>query len=254
MTRLFGLIGKTLTHSFSKKYFSAKYEKEGITNCVYELFPLASIDDFPKLLHSSPNLCGLNVTIPYKQAIIPFLDELDKEAALVGAVNTIQFKEGKLIGYNTDVFGFEQSLKKFVGKKKLKGALILGTGGAAKAVSYVLKKMTIPYSFISRNKEKGDFLYEEINKNILQRFPLIINTTPLGTFPKVQSSPNLPYQLMTENNMLYDLVYNPEKTVFLAQGKMQGASTINGLKMLELQAEKAWSIWNNKSQGIATHL
>lgn len=245
--KLYGLIGYPLSHSFSKGYFAKKFEKEGITDCFYDNFPLENIDLFPQLLVANPNFVGLNVTIPYKQQVIPFLDELDESAAAIGAVNTIKFQDGKLIGFNTDVYGFEQSLlpiinKKYSKKEQLK-SLVLGTGGAAKAIFYILKKNNLNPIYVSRTSKPNQFTYSDLDENIIEKYQIIINTTPLGMSPKVDTCPDLPYELLTENHVLYDLVYNPEVTLFLQKGLEQGATIKNGLEMLHLQAEKAWEIW-----------
>jgi shikimate dehydrogenase len=249
----YGLIGYPLSHSFSKKYFTEKFEKENITDSEYHLFSIEHLSQFPKLLATHPQLCGLNVTIPYKQSIIPFLDELDTTAKAVGAVNCIKVIAGKgnhlstLIGYNTDVVGFKQSIKPFL-EIQHERALILGTGGAAKAVAYVLKEIGIDCFFVSRTKKTGTtenvFLYEELNEHIINAFKLIVNTTPVGMYPNVNDAPQLPYQFIQPAHLLYDLVYNPTETEFLKKGKQQGASAINGLSMLHLQAEEAWRVWN----------
>ena len=245
---LFGLIGYPISHSFSKEYFSDKFLKEGINSSYYELFPLKKIEELPHLIKQFPNLKGLNVTLPYKEKVIPFLSGIDKSAKGIGAVNTIKIEEGKLFGFNTDVYGFETSLIQFIKKesKLVDNALVLGTGGASKAVVYVLKKMNISYQLVSRDKEKGDLTYTDLDEKILSKNQLIINTTPLGMAPKVDDSPKLDYDKLNSNHLLFDLVYNPEKTVFLTKGKQQGCSTLNGLPMLYLQAEKAWEIWNPK--------
>jgi shikimate dehydrogenase len=245
---LFGLIGYPLSHSFSKKYFSEKISNEKIRDCYYELFPLKEIAEFPALLRKYPNLEGLNVTIPYKETVIPFLDKVDESAAQVGAVNTIKIESGKLFGYNSDVYGFEKALLQFLNKKQLnsiQNALILGTGGASKAVRFVLKKMELNCFLVSRNAKKGDFTYEDLDSKTLSDFQLIINTTPLGMVPKTDTFPALKYKQLSSNHFLFDLVYNPEKTVFLAKGEKQGCSILNGLSMLNLQAEKSWEIWNS---------
>lgn len=248
---LFGLIGYPLSHSFSKQYFGNKFGKENITDCYYELFPIESIDSFKTLWENHPNLKGLNVTIPYKQKVIPFLDEIDDGAKAVGAVNTIKRQAGKLIGFNTDVYGFEESLLFFLKvngisleQAKEKKALILGTGGAAKAVSYVLQKLGTVFQYVSRKENTAVMTYEQLNKEIISKNELIINTTPLGMAPNIETFPNIPYHYLNKKHLLYDLVYNPEETTFLKKGKTQGASIQNGLKMLYLQAEKAWEIWN----------
>jgi shikimate dehydrogenase len=243
---LYGLIGYPLTHSFSKKYFTQKFEREGIANSQYELFALESIEDFPKLLKAKPNLCGLNVTIPYKEKVIPYLDKIDESANEIGAVNTIKIENGRLTGFNTDVFGFRESLTNFIKKNKLKPirkALVLGTGGASKAVGYVLEKMGVEHALVSRYEEKGDFKYKDLDSHIINDTQLIVNTTPLGTFPKIDSFPDIPYELLNNNHLLFDLVYNPEKTVFLIKGEERGTHILNGLEMLRGQAEKSWEIW-----------
>ena len=247
--KLFGLIGYPLSHSFSKKYFSHKFEQEGIHDCYYELFPLEDITLFPQLIKNFSNLKGLNVTIPYKQAVIPYLNHIDEGARTVGAVNTIKIDNGHLTGYNTDVYGFEYSLRRFLSENNKKEdfteALILGTGGAAKAVVHVLNKMGISYQMVSRKKTEHIFSYEMIDKSLMEKYCLIINTTPLGMSPNENSKPLLPYEHLSTKHLLYDLVYNPAETAFMKAGTLSGAATKNGLEMLHLQAEKAWSIWNN---------
>lgn len=242
--KTYGLIGYPLEHSFSGKYFTEKFEKENIQNCEYRLFPLESIAaGFGDL--KKQNIAGLNVTIPYKEQIIPYLDELDEHAKAIGAVNVIQFKNGKTKGYNSDYYGFKNSLINFLPKEFKSKALILGTGGASKAIKQVLVDLSIPFKIVSR-KEGFDFTYEELNSKpeILQDFHLIINTTPLGTYPKVEEKPDLPYEALTGNHFLYDLVYNPSETAFMKAGAAKEAETINGLEMLIGQAEKSWEIWN----------
>ncbi len=246
--RQFTLIGYPLSHSFSKKYFTEKFEREHIANHEYFLSPLAQIEDFPKLLAAHPNLAGINVTIPYKEKVIPFLDEISEEAKAIGAVNTIKIKGGKLKGFNTDVYGFEKSLVDFLLEKEKKisveNALVLGTGGASKAVVFILKKLGIDPILVSRKKAKGDLTYEDLDTIIFEECKLIVNTTPLGMLPNLESCPDLPFHRISAKYHLYDLVYNPEKTVFLRRGESQGAAIKNGLEMLHLQAEKAWEIWN----------
>ena len=239
-----GLIGKVLDYSFSKNYFQSKFSKEGIVGFEYELYPIPEISHFVNLIGSYPELIGLNVTIPYKRKVIKFLDDWSKEASEIGAVNTIKFVDGKLIGYNTDVYGFEISLLKFLNNSKVK-ALVLGTGGASRAIKFVLKKNKIPFLTVSRTKNKGDLTYEQITPEIILDYKLIINTTPLGTTPNVKECPLIPYNLLSKNYFLYDLVYNPEKSLFLQRGEQNGVNIKNGLEMLELQAEKAWEIWKN---------
>lgn len=244
--RLFGLIGYPLSHSFSKKYFTEKFSKENIPGCHYELFPLEDIGHFPELVRTHPDLAGLNVTIPYKQLVIPYLDELDQAAAAVGAVNTISVINGKLKGYNTDVYGFELSLRHLLssGKNRPDKALVLGSGGAAQAVTFVLRKLNIDYKTVSRSSDKGNFTYNDLNDKIIGEHLLIINTTPLGMSPNINNLPLIPYPSLGPEHFLFDLVYNPAVTAFLEKGKIAGAATSNGLEMLYLQAEKAWDIWN----------
>jgi len=246
-----GLIGYPLSHSFSKKYFSNKFKKEKIKEFEYDLYPIESISDLPNLLSKNPDLFGLNVTIPYKEQVIPYLDAIHEEAFAIGAVNTIKIEDGKLTGYNTDVYGFEKSLVDFLTKKTKKinveNALVLGTGGAAKAVVFILKKIGIEPILVSRNEGKGDLTYQDLDCEIFEECRLIVNTTPLGMSPHLDSCPDLPYHRINQNYFLYDLVYNPEKTVFLSKGEAQGAAIKNGLEMLHLQAEKAWEIWNENN-------
>ncbi len=239
-----GLLGKNISYSFSKSYFKDKFENEQIDNVSYENFDIESIDLFPSLIKNTENLKGLNVTIPYKEVVIPFLDKLNKKAKEIGAVNTIRItKENKLIGYNTDCYGFKKSLTPFL-KNHHKQALILGTGGASKAIAYSLKKLNIRYCFVSRTAKKGvEFTYNTLTKDIIKQHQIIINCTPLGTSPNTELCPDIPYDAITSNHILYDLIYNPSETKFLKLGKQQQATTINGLNMLKLQAEKAWSIW-----------
>ena len=243
--RQFGLIGYPLSHSFSKGYFAEKFQKEGIADCQYDVFPVADIEDFVELCEQHKNLAGLNVTIPYKEKIIPFLDELNEEAAAIGAVNTIKFINGKKIGYNSDCYGFEMSLKPLL-KPYHTNALILGTGGASKAVEYVLKKLGISFQYVSRNKSANTINYDELDEHIIHHSKLIINSTPLGMYPDIENSPDIPYDFITDKHLLYDLIYNPEETQFLKKGKQHGAQTKNGLEMLYLQAEKSWKIWNSR--------
>ena len=247
MSRLFGLIGYPLSHSFSKKYFSEKFQELQLEDHVYELFPLQHIEELPNLIKSHPNLTGLNVTIPYKQDVIPFLNELDSAAKEIGAVNTINFGQSGLKGYNTDVYGFELSLKETLSRfdgTKVEKALVFGTGGAAKAVEFVLRKLEIEFLLVSRSASKGHLTYDEIDKEILSEYSLLINTTPLGMSPNIDSAPPIPYDDLSRSNILFDLVYNPEKTLFLKEGERHGCLIKNGLEMLHLQAEKAWEIWN----------
>ncbi len=244
--KTYGLIGFRLSHSFSKKYFTEKFQKENITDCVYENFQLDTIKEFPALLYTDPHLKGFNVTIPYKEEIIPFLNDLDPAAREIGAVNVIKIQDdGKLIGYNSDYYGFKDSLERFIPKSPAHKALVLGTGGAAKAVVAALKHLTIPYQYVSRTKSNVTLSYDELNKKIIDETSIIINTSPLGMYPDINSFPAIPYQFLTNRHYLYDLVYNPEETMFMKKGLEKGAHVMNGLPMLIGQAEKAWDIWNS---------
>lgn len=242
--KLYGLLGKTLKHSFSKTYFTEKFAALNIADCRYENFELKSINELPELLANNPSIKGLNVTIPYKEDVIQFLDEKSEVVQKINACNCINIIHGKLIGYNTDVFGFEQSLLPFL-KPHHKKALILGTGGAAKAVQYALKKLSISFQNVSRSKSDNTATYEELNKSILQDHTLIINTSPLGMYPKMDEAPPIPYEFLTSQHLLFDLIYNPEKTLFLKKGEDRGAEIANGKEMLLLQAEESWRIWNS---------
>lgn len=243
--RKFGLIGKTLVHSFSKKYFTEKFEREAV-DANYELYSIANVDSLRQFVQEH-SLCGLNVTIPYKQDVIPLLDEIDSEAQMVGAVNVIKIKrEGErlcLKGFNTDVVGFRNSLKPLL-KPWHTSALVLGTGGASKAVLYVLENLGIAARCVSRQKREGMLTYETLDADVMRRNTLIVNTTPLGTFPNVETCPDIPYRLLTEKHLLFDLVYNPEQTLFMKKGLQNGAAVKNGYEMLVGQAEASWRIWN----------
>ncbi len=242
--RLFGLIGYPLSHSFSKKYFDKKFSAEKIDNAFFELFSIEKIEALHEILKLNKNLSGLAVTIPYKKEVLPFLDETDELVNKTGACNCISIRSGKLCGYNTDIMGFEGSFKKNISTHHNK-ALVLGTGGAATAVEFVLKKMNIPYRSVSRKNNEADVLtYDQLNKDILQEYSIIINTTPVGTYPNVEEAPALPYEFITKEHYLFDLVYNPAETKFLQLGKEKGAVTQNGYDMLVLQAEENWRIWN----------
>jgi shikimate dehydrogenase len=242
--RKFGLIGKKLGHSFSKKYFSEKFEREGIQEAQYELYELPEAQELRALLQQEPELVGLNVTVPYKQDVIPLLDELDEAAAKIGAVNTIKISGGKTRGYNTDYIGFRSTLEEFYPQEERGQALVLGTGGAAKAVWAALDALQIPYMSVSRMPKQQELSYEQLSPALLQTHNLIINTTPLGMHPHTNAAPPLPYEALTLKHYLYDLVYNPEQTLFLHKGAMAGAKTSNGLAMLYRQADAAWDIWN----------
>lgn len=242
----FGLIGKNISYSFSKKYFSEKFQKLGLTNYKYFTFDIPEIEEFPFLLyHKEHEFKGLNVTIPYKESIIKYLDEVDAVAQEIGAVNTIKItNSNKLIGSNTDCYGFQKSLQPLL-QKHHKKALILGTGGASKAIAYTLKKLDIKFKFVSRKVGQNNFLYSVLTEDILNEYTIIINCTPVGTHPNTLEAPKIPYQFLTSKHLLYDLIYNPSKTKFLSEGEKKGAIIKNGLEMLELQAEKSWEIWNS---------
>ncbi|MEO5583096.1 MAG: shikimate dehydrogenase, partial [Saprospiraceae bacterium] len=242
--RKFGLIGFPLTHSFSRKFFSQKFEKELIHDAEYRLYPIDSIHHFPDLIKGlGPELVGLNVTIPYKQSVIQYLDDLSQEAQQIQAVNTILFRDGKLLGYNTDIPGFEQSLLHFIDEQVIT-ALVLGNGGASKAVQFVLSKLHIHFKTVSRNPKPGSVSYEQLDDTLLQTSRLIINTTPLGMAPKTTEFPAFDYSVLSDQHYLYDLIYNPTKTIFLSKGEAQGSKIQNGLDMLYRQAEASWKIWN----------
>ncbi|MBP8851089.1 MAG: shikimate dehydrogenase [Breznakibacter sp.] len=246
--KTFGLIGFPLKQSFSQKYFTQKFQDLHI-EAEYENYSIASIEVLEEILREKDSLKGFNVTIPYKKQVLAYLDELDDIAKEVGAVNVVKIStiNGKkhLKGYNSDIIGFENSLIKYL-KPQHKKALILGTGGASLAVEYALKRLGIEYRYVSRSSSSSDILtYEQITPNVIAEYTLIINTTPLGMFPDIESSPNIPYHLLTNDHLLYDLVYNPEKTKFMQQGELNGAVAVNGLEMLYGQAEEAWRIWNS---------
>jgi len=247
--KTYGLIGYRLGYSFSKGFFTEKFEKENLQEHEYVNFELDTIDEFPGIFEKNDHIAGLNCTIPYKQQIMPFLDEIDEEAATVGAINTVKIirsEDGvKLKGFNTDIYGFENSLKPMLSEKHKK-ALILGTGGASKAIKYILKKLGLSYvsASIEETLNEGEIRYEDINEDLLKEYLVVINATPLGTFPKVENCANIPYEFLTSDHVLFDLVYNPEETLFMKKGKAQGAAVKNGLEMLHLQAIKAWEIWN----------
>jgi len=247
--KTFGLIGHRLGYSFSRNFFTEKFRKENLDNHEYVNFELDSIDEFPSIFDQGKNICGLNCTIPYKQQMMQFLDEIDPEAAQIGAVNTVKItnKNGirYLKGFNTDIYGFEHSLCPMLEAKHNK-ALILGTGGASKAIKYMFDKLKIPYLSATIEEEcfEKEIRYSQIDEQLLKEYLIIIHATPLGTFPKVDECPNIPYQYISADHVCFDLVYNPEETLFLKKAKAQGAKTKNGLEMLHLQAIKAWEIWN----------
>jgi shikimate dehydrogenase len=240
----FGLVGRDISYSFSRDYFAKKFKRENLQHS-YVNFDLKSIEELDEIIQNTPDLKGLNVTIPYKEDVIPILDDLNKRARKIGAVNTIRItRYQKLIGYNTDYYGFKNSLKPHL-KKHHKRALILGTGGASKAIAYALNKLKIQYDYVSRSEKEGvKFLYSDLTDDIISSYNIIINCTPIGTFPDVSVCPDIPYEAITEKHILYDLIYNPEQTKFLSCGDIKGATTINGLEMLKLQAEKSWQIWS----------
>ena len=244
--KLFGLIGYPLSHSFSKKYFTDKFHN-GDIDAQYELYELKQINEFLSL-KTNLNLFGLNVTIPYKQQIIPFLDELDEIAVEIGAVNVIKFiRENdvlRLKGFNTDAIGFEQSIKPHL-KSYHQKALILGTGGASRAIDFSLQKLGLSTIFVSRTPEIAQFGYTDLNEKVLSEYLVIINATPVGTFPRVDESPDIPYEYLTSKHLLFDAVYNPAETVFLKKGRANGTDGMNGEEMLIRQAEAAWKIWND---------
>ena len=240
----YALIGYPLTHSFSEKYFTDKFIAENIPDSVYKLYELPAIAAFPALLKAHPQLKGLNVTIPYKESVIPFLDELDEDAAKIGAVNVIKFSQGKTKGFNSDYPGFMQSLQRFYPDYSAAKALVFGAGGAAKAVFAALDYLHIPYQVVTRHHQPGQLHYEDITPAIIASHTLLINTTPLGTYPDLHTCVPIPYEAISSHHYLYDLVYNPAETLFLQRGRETGAKTKNGYEMLCLQAEVAWQIWN----------
>jgi shikimate dehydrogenase len=244
MPAIFGLIGKNIEYSFSKKYFTEKFELGQLSDYKYINFDIQTIDDFPKIIAENPDLKGLNVTIPYKESVIQYLQKLSKTAFEIGAVNTIRFtKKGKLKGYNTDWHGFKKSIEPLLDSHHKK-ALILGTGGAAKAVAYALGKLGILYTFVSREEKEGMIDYNRINATTFDNYHIIVNCTPLGTSPNTKEFPPIPYEYFTPKHIAFDLIYNPEETQFLKKAKKKGAVTKNGYEMLVFQAEKAWKIWN----------
>lgn len=238
----YGLVGYPLTHSFSPNFFQNKFLKENI-EAKYSLFPIKNIQQIKGVFTQQASLNGLNVTVPYKSTIIPFLDELDHDAAQIGAVNCIKFEGDKKIGFNTDWLGFRESILPLL-KPYMKYALILGSGGSAKAASYALKTLNIKANIVSRNR--GELTYNDLDELIIKQNPIIVNCTPLGMYPNIATLPDLPYKHIEPYHLLFDLVYNPAQTAFLKQGVLQGATVINGLEMLHIQAQKSWKIWNSK--------
>lgn len=242
--KVFGLVGKNIAYSFSRKYFTERFEKDNLDQFSYQNFDIADVEQFREIVKNNPDLGGLNVTIPYKESIIPYLDKLSKKAARIGAVNTIRItKSGKLKGYNTDYFAFEASLYPLL-QSHHKKALILGTGGASKAIAFALEELDILYTFVSREPAGNTIGYDRINSTTFDNYQIVINCTPLGVSPNLDVCPDLPYEYFTPDHIAYDLIYNPEETLFLQKAKAHGAITKNGLEMLVLQAEKSWKIWN----------
>ena len=239
----YGLIGHPLKHSYSRDFFTEKFEYEGL-DCRYQNFDLKSIEELHEVLERYPDLCGFNVTIPFKEAILPILDEIDPVAKEVGAVNVVKLTGGKLKGYNTDVHGFTMLLERALKGRTISHALVLGTGGASKAVQYVLKQKGITFATVSRNTEKGDHTYDTLTDDILRQNHLIINATPVGMFPQIDNFPDLHYQALNNKHILIDLIYNPKETAFMELGKTWGAKVHNGMQMFEEQAKRTWEIFN----------
>lgn len=243
--RRFGLIGRPLGHSASAAYFADKFSREGIADCAYELYELDSVGCLPALLTENPELCGLNVTIPYKREVIALLDELSFDAQAIGAVNCIRrHADGRLAGHNTDIVGLRASLDELLGAELPEEALVLGTGGAAQAVQYALAERGIPFAIVSRDAMRGDYTYDNLPCEVVESSRLIINASPVGTYPAVDEAPRIPYAYVTPGHFLFDLVYNPPLTRFLNFGRQRGARILNGETMFRAQAEASWRIWN----------
>ncbi len=249
MRKLFGLMGYPLGHSYSKDFFTQKFQEDNLAGYAYKLFSLSSIKQFPELVMRQPDLCGLNVTIPYKKEVMLYMDHLDATAEAVGAVNCIKIRKTKgdilFKGYNTDVLGFEKSLLEFLGTEKIERALVLGTGGSSAAVCFVLRKMGIGITSVSRTKNGDAIAYEDITQEIIANHQLIVNCTPLGMFPEVDTCPEIPYQHLSASHFCFDLVYNPAETLFLKKAKEKNCHTQNGLDMLKYQALESLAIWEN---------
>jgi shikimate dehydrogenase len=245
LKKRFGLLGRDISYSFSRGYFTDKFSKENFNDCTYENFDIQDIKLFPEIINNNrEEIRGINVTIPYKEEVIPYLDKLSKKASQIGAVNTIKItKKGKLKGYNTDYYGFKKSLEPLL-EPYHKKALILGTGGASKGVAFALAELNIDYTFVSRNAKEKTISYDQLNEDIFNQYQIVVNTSPVGTSPNIEQSPAIPYDFFTKNHIAYDLIYNPAETQFLKQAKEKGAQTKNGLDMLVFQAEKSWEIWN----------
>ncbi|MCM5664154.1 shikimate dehydrogenase family protein [Galbibacter mesophilus] len=245
MNKLFGLLGKNISYSFSKGYFTEKFKELGISDThTYVNFDLKEVSEIEKVLAEKPNTVGFNVTIPYKEAIIPYLSDIDKKAKEIGAVNVVKVTEDGLKGYNTDVDGFENSIKPHL-KSSHKNALILGTGGASKAVKYALENMGMQCTYVSRTASEGKISYESLSKEVMEKNLVIVNCTPLGTHPNIELRPAIPYEFITDEHLVFDLIYNPSQTTFMKLAEENGAFALNGHEMLKLQAEKAWEIWND---------
>jgi shikimate dehydrogenase len=244
--KLFGLLGKHIAYSFSRGYFSDKFKVLKLDDHSYTNFDIPTIKDFPNIFKENENIKGMNVTIPYKEAVIPYLAKLNRKAKKIGAVNTIKIEtDGSLTGYNTDCYGFKKSIIPYL-QNHHKKALILGTGGASKAVAFVFEELNIPYKYVSRKpKNKKTISYQDLSEKVMKSHTIIVNCTPLGTFPKIEDCADIPYKYVSKDFLLFDLIYNPSETTFLKLGRLQGAQIANGYKMLEFQAEKAWKIWNS---------
>jgi len=247
MNKKFGLIGKAVGHSFSKIHFDEKFFREGLMDCHYDLYALPEISKLTDLLRENPELVGLNVTIPYKEEVIPMLEGIDPDARQIGAVNVIRIKDGKLYGYNTDASAFQETLQHWQDKLEGQSALVLGTGGSSKAVQRALSNLGIPFDLVSREAGRAKYTYENLAKDpgILASHRLVINTTPLGMSPNTNSWPEIPFEQLDDQHLVYDLIYNPARTQFLQKAEMRGCSIRNGLEMLHIQAEKSWAIWNS---------
>lgn len=247
MEKIFGLIGLTVSHSFSKSYFDEKFFREGLRDHHYELFPLNNVSEIEDLIKNTKGLAGLNVTIPYKEQVIPYLHEVDPAAKKIGAVNVIKIQNGQRKGFNTDMEAFYETIEKWLPKEKSFKALILGTGGSSKSVQEALIKLKIPYKLVSREASRGNYTYQDLEKQpkIIRDSNLVINTTPLGMHPNTNTMPPIEYEQLTPDHYVYDLIYNPARTMFLQKAEMRGAVVKNGLEMLHVQAEKSWTIWNN---------
>ena len=244
--RRFGLIGRPLGHSASAAYFSEKFRREGLDDCAFALYELPAIEALPRLLAETPEIVGFNVTIPYKRAVIPLLDDLSFDARMIGAVNCVRREaDGRLTGHNTDIVGLRASLDELLGDEQPAQALVLGTGGASQAVQYALAERNIPFALVSRDAAKGHYTYDTLPCEVVEQSSLIVNATPVGTFPDVEAAPCIPYAYLTPAHRLFDLVYNPPLTQFLDFGRQRGARILNGEKMFRAQADAAWRIWNN---------